>query len=335
MADLASHPGLCEQLITDLEGGRGWIDQHGILQALAAGLRVDVAELTGQPYAPLGARHAAVHAMAWHLRRRLARPGTNCGPVDDSHTEAVRRAQVSGDDHELAQVLLPLISASGSEANALERTVAVSAEIAGAGLLRRLGYRDLAWSVLQRARTAGTAHEQLLAEEVRLLVSMGLADHACLRAEQFVDSRSSADLLCATGFAQAVQGSGATATRLFDQAADRVEDDAEAAMVAVWRAGAALESGAYDELVQLPAVADARVPAARGAALLLLGAAGRARCGQTVQAAAQVEAALDTAPLFVRLTPLARELAHALTARPAAEPGSGLLVRVAGPPATN
>ncbi|MFD3553538.1 DNA-binding protein [Streptomyces goshikiensis] len=335
MADLASHPGLSEQLITDLEGGRGWIDQHGILQALAAGLRVDVTELTGQPYAPFGARHAAVHAMAWYLRRHLARTGTAYGPVEDSHTEAIRRAQASGDDHQLAQVLLPLIAVSGSEAIALERTVAVSAEIAGAGLLRRLGYRDLAWSVLQRARTAGTAHEQLLAEEVRLLVSMGLSDHASLRAEQFVGSRPSADLLCATGFAHAVQGRGATATRLFDQAADHVKDDAEAAMVAVWRAGAALESGAYDELVQLPTVPDAQVPAARRAALLLLGAAGRARLGHTAQAAAQVEAALDIAPLFVRLTPLARELAHALTARPATGPVSGLLARIAGPPATN
>ncbi|MGW0823169.1 helix-turn-helix domain-containing protein [Streptomyces sp. NPDC002845] len=72
--DLTARTGLEFDYVAGLEAGGEWVDRRGRLAALAAALRLDVADLTGQPYPPCGAEHAVVRAVAFHLRRRIARP---------------------------------------------------------------------------------------------------------------------------------------------------------------------------------------------------------------------------------------------------------------------
>ncbi|GAB3004557.1 hypothetical protein GCM10023080_082760 [Streptomyces pseudoechinosporeus] len=71
--DLASRAGLEVGYVASLETGADWMDRRGRLAALAGALRLDVSDLTGQPYPPSGADHAAVRAVAFHLRRRVLR----------------------------------------------------------------------------------------------------------------------------------------------------------------------------------------------------------------------------------------------------------------------
>lgn len=78
--DLASRTGLGLDYLAGLETGREWVDRRGPLAALTAALRLDVADLTGQPYPPRGEEHAAVRAVAFHLRRRLDRPHPGTAP---------------------------------------------------------------------------------------------------------------------------------------------------------------------------------------------------------------------------------------------------------------
>ncbi|MEU9210641.1 helix-turn-helix domain-containing protein [Streptomyces sp. NPDC048415] len=71
--DLASRTGLGLDYLAELETGGEWVDRRGRLAVLANALRLDVADLTGQPYPPHGQEHAAVRAVAFHLRRSLVR----------------------------------------------------------------------------------------------------------------------------------------------------------------------------------------------------------------------------------------------------------------------
>ncbi|MFG2425173.1 helix-turn-helix domain-containing protein [Streptomyces sp. NPDC048448] len=77
--DLSSSTGLGFGYLAGLETGGEWMDRRGRLTALATALRLDVADLTGQPYPPRGEEHAAVRAVAFHLRRRLVRRQVDTG----------------------------------------------------------------------------------------------------------------------------------------------------------------------------------------------------------------------------------------------------------------
>ncbi|MFF2808241.1 helix-turn-helix domain-containing protein [Streptomyces sp. NPDC058000] len=105
--DLASRTGLELDYIAGLETGGEWVDRRGRLAALAAALRLHVADLAGQPYPPRGEEHAAVRAIAFHLRRRIARPhlDTAAGlPLDElaERTRVAAQAGAAGDEHTLA-----------------------------------------------------------------------------------------------------------------------------------------------------------------------------------------------------------------------------------------
>ncbi|MGO4423597.1 helix-turn-helix domain-containing protein, partial [Streptomyces sp. MCAF7] len=105
--DLASRAGLELDFVAGLEAGREWMDRRGRLAALATVLRLDVADLTGQPYPPRGEEHAAVRAVAFHLRRGIARthPDTAVGLLLEEladRTRAAARADAAGDEHGLA-----------------------------------------------------------------------------------------------------------------------------------------------------------------------------------------------------------------------------------------
>ncbi|WP_435057772.1 hypothetical protein [Streptomyces sp. bgisy060] len=248
--------------------------------------------------------------------------------------EDVRGAQAAGDEHALALRLPALLElADRVRAEVGERPGARAAwtvaYVAAAGLLRRLGYRDLAWSLLHRAGP-GTGGDQLAAaEEIRLLTSMGLPETAADRAAQHLATALSVELLCAAALAHASAGRRRQVEALLGQAGDRVDGETDAAEVAVARAGTAMQFGVLDEVLELEATA-ASMPPARRADLLLFGAQAWARGSDAVRAAESLAAAEDVAPLYIRLDPLARELLHALRSRVRDANGTRLLVRMAG-----
>lgn len=340
--DLALCSGLTEQLVIDIEDGRDWVDRHSVLCSLAGGLHLDPLDLTGQPYAPHGEQHATVRAAAWHLRRHLfhsvpqtpaERQRGRTGLL--SAAEEVRDAQAMGDEHALALALPMLLvtaddSVSSEDADRPE-AVAVRnlAYAAAAGLLRRLGYRDLAWSLLHRARPAADDGQVVEAEEVRLLTSMGMPAAAADRAEQHFAAARSVALLCAAAFAHASAGRRLHAEHLLDEA-DRCASGAEeAAEVMVARASSAMQFGAWHQVLEQQEAA-ATMPPARRADLLQLAAGAWARRGQINRAVDLLMAAEKAAALYIRLDPLARELLHALRARARDADSARELERMAG-----
>ncbi|MFF4187188.1 DNA-binding protein [Streptomyces sp. NPDC001691] len=340
VTEMASSSSLTEQLIRDIEAEVDWVDRHRVLFSLAAGLRLDPTELTGQPYEPHGTQHGVVRAAAWHLRRHVVQAGPrtrgSARGLEElrAGVEDVRAAQAAGDEHALA-LRLPALLELADRACAEEgegpdaRAARTFVYVAAAGLLRRLGYRDLAWSLLHRAGPGVGGDQFAASEEIRLLTSMGLPETAADRATQHLATARSVELLCAAALAHASAGRRHQAEALLGQAGDRVGGEVEAAEVAVATAGSAMQFGVLDEVLELEAVA-ASMPSARRADLLLFGAEAWARGTDADRAAESLAAAEDVAPLYIRLDPLARELLHALRSRVRDANGSGLLVRMAG-----
>ncbi|MFE5094630.1 helix-turn-helix domain-containing protein [Streptomyces sp. NPDC056638] len=326
--DLASRTGLELDYVAGLETGGEWVDRRGRLAALAAALRLDVADLTGQPYPPRGEEHAAVRAVAFHLRRRIGGPhlDTAAGlPLD----ELARRARVAalagaaGDEHTLALALPELIEESdhavvtdsppGRE-EAVQLRVQV--HVLGAGLLRRLGYKDLAWMLLHRARPGTREPLPVLVEEVRLLIDLGLPEYALARAERAEDGGAGWKLPALAAVAQAMAGRRPEAERLLATAAERASDARESALVVAARAAVAAEHGDAEEAAGHASAADlAALDGAQRSRLLTVAAAAEARQDRADQAAACLVEADAAAPLRLRLDPFARELAAALAAR--------------------
>ncbi|MFI1204844.1 helix-turn-helix domain-containing protein [Streptomyces sp. NPDC020883] len=324
-AELARSSGLSQRLIADVEAGRDWVDRVHVLSGLAAGLRLDPADLAGQPYAPRGAEHAAVHAMAWHLRHHLAQVvvGRPAGVVDVDELveglEAVKEAEEEGRLSTVALVLPPLLELSDrltldtsrrSEA-ALLRAAAYTA---AARLLRRLGYRDLAWSVLDQVRSTAGARMIVLAEEVRMLLAMGLAQCAVVRVERERADELSFEVLLVVSVAQASLGNGGKSRELLDAAQVLATGAAEQSAVASARAFAAVEFGALEAALDHAeqVVALAAGPRAR---LLVLKASVCVRLGAFAQAMGSLVEAEAIAPIPMSLDPLAREVIAALSAR--------------------
>ncbi|MFE0422968.1 helix-turn-helix domain-containing protein, partial [Streptomyces sp. NPDC058953] len=177
--ELGELSGVSASRIGRWERGEDWVDRRGQLAALAGVLGVGVGELTGQPYPPVGDAHIAVRAAAFQLRRQFAEartpppPGTGPGHPMRMASDA----EAAGDEQVLAGVLPGLIATAEGGSRAL-------ADALAAGLLRRLGYGDLAWLYLHRARAGGGAERVVLLEEIRLLTDLGLPEHAVARAER-------------------------------------------------------------------------------------------------------------------------------------------------------
>ncbi|MFE6904232.1 helix-turn-helix domain-containing protein [Streptomyces sp. NPDC057717] len=331
LEDLASGTGLSLDYVAALETGREWVDRRGRLAALAAALRLDVADLTGQPYPPRGEEHAAVRAVAFHLRRRVARPGPDSVggvPLEElaEQTRAAAQADVVGDEHALALALPELIEATDHAvvtAPALGRAEAVrlrvQVHVLGAGLLRRLGYKDLAWMLLHRARPGTREPLPVLLEEVRLLIDLGLPEYALARAERAEraeDAGSGWELSALAAVAQAMAGRRQHAEQLLAKAAGRATDARELAMVVAARAAVAAEHGDAEEAaVHARAAELTALEGAQRSRLLTVAAAAEARQDRADQAAARLVEADTAAPLRLRLDPFARELVAALDAR--------------------
>jgi transcriptional regulator with XRE-family HTH domain len=326
--DLALRTGLEAEYVAALEAGREWVDRRGPLAALTAALGLDVADLTGQPYPPRGEEHAAVRAVAFHLRRRLVRPHPGAAPLVlleelAAQIQAAADAEAAGDEHRLALVLPDLIEAADhtvatAPAAGREEAVAlrVQAHVLGAGLLRRLSYKDLAWMLLHRARPGTREPLPVLVEEVRLLIDLGLPEYALARAERAEDAGAGWELPVLAAVAQAMAGRRQHAERLLSSATERSADARELAMVVAARAAVAAEYGDAEEAADHARTADlAALSGAHRSRLLTVAATAAARQDRTDQAAAHLVEADVAAPLRLRLDPFARDLVAALASR--------------------
>ncbi|GAA0347170.1 DNA-binding protein [Streptomyces blastmyceticus] len=326
--DLALRTGLEAEYVAGLEAGREWVDRRGPLAALTAALRLDVADLTGQPYPPRGEEHAAVRAVAFHLRRRIARPhpDTAGGLLLEElaeRTRAAAQADAAGDEHGLALALPELIEradhavatapASGREESVRLR---VQVHVLGAGLLRRLGYKDLAWMLLHRARPGTSEPLAVLVEEVRLLIDLGLPEYALARAERAEHAGAGWELPVLSAVAQSMTGRRRHAEQLLATAAELATSAWELAMVGAGRAAVAAEHGDAEEAADHARAADqAALDGAQRSHLLTVAAAAEARQDHADQAAACLVEADQVAPLRLRLDPIARDLIAALASR--------------------
>ncbi len=326
--DLASRTGLGLDYLAGLETGREWVDRRGRLAVLATALRLDVADLTGQPYPPRGQEHAAVRAVAFHLRRSLVRrqPATAPGVLLEElaeRTQAAARADTAGDEHYLALALPELIDAADRAMAAAAGPgrdeavrLRVDAHVLAAGLLRRLGYKDLAWMLLHRARPGMRELLPVLVEEVRLLIGLGLPEYALARADRAEDAGADWELSALAAVAQAMAGRRPEAERLLATAAERADGARESALVIAARAAVAAEVGDAAEAADHARAADhAALEGAHRSSLLVVAAAAEARQDRADEAAARLVEADAAAPLRLRLDPFARDLVAALNDR--------------------
>ncbi|MFI0818583.1 helix-turn-helix domain-containing protein [Streptomyces sp. NPDC021098] len=324
--DLASRAGLELDYVTGLETGREWMDRRGRLAALAAALRLDVADLTGQPYPPHGEDHAAVRAVAFHLRHRLDHHHPRTAPslsLEDleERIRAAVQAEAAGDERQLALTLPGLIemtdravAAAPTPEREETQRLRVQAHVLGAGLLRRLGYKDLAWVLLHKAR-AGT-HERLpmLVEEVRLLIELGLPQHALTRVHP--EGAAGWELPALGAVAQAMVGRRLEAEKFLATASARATDARESALVVAARAAVAAEYGDSSEASDHARSADqAGLGGAHRSDLLVVAAGAEARQGRAERAVTHLVEADAEAPLRLRLAPFAQELITALANR--------------------
>lgn len=326
--DLSSSTGLEPSYLARLETGGEWMDRRGRLAALATALRLDVADLTGQPYPPRGEEHAAVRAVAFHLRRRLVRRQTGTAPgvlLEDlaERTRTAARADAAGDEHHLALALPDLVEVADHAMAAAagpgrEEAVRlhVDAHVLGAGLLRRLGYKDLAWMLLHRARPGALKPLPVLVEEVRLLIDLGLPEYALARVERAEDARADWEVAALAAVAQAMAGRRPEAEQLLATAAERAADARESSLVVAARAVVAAEYGDAGAAADHARAADqTALSGAHRCGLLLVTAAAEARQGRADQAAARLIEADAVAPMRRRLDPFARDLVAALIHR--------------------
>ncbi|KIZ15391.1 helix-turn-helix domain-containing protein [Streptomyces natalensis] len=340
---LASHTRLSASALVDLETGRDWIDRRGRLTTLAAALRLDTGELTGQPYPPTGNEHAAVRAVAFHLRRQLAQtPGSTGTAVSiddlDARTTAARAAAASGDEHSLALALPELVQAADQAVTTVPATgqevavrLRVDAHVLAAGLLRRTGYKDLAWMLLHRALPGTSEPLPILVEEVRLLIDLGLPEYALARAARAQDAGAHPDLPALAAVAHAMAGRRRQAEDSLAAAAQQAADGQAEAQLSVARAAVAVEDGAFGEAADHARAADqAALPTAVRARLLTFAATAEARHGRTTQAVAHLVAAEAAAPLRLRLDPFAREVIAGLAARTSDTPQAEAMWNLAG-----
>ncbi|MFE7113701.1 DNA-binding protein [Streptomyces sp. NPDC057575] len=324
MADLATCSGLPEQLISDLEAGTNWVDQRRILSAFATGLRLDPAELTGQPYMPCGSDHSIVHSLGWHTRRYLARILSEDGAAGETDREQlaalVGELQSADNDGDLVSAVLKvprLLKAAGppqhGDVDCGFAAHCAAAHVAVSRLLRRIGYRDLAWSVLAQASPPAEAGSAVLGEEVRLLLDMGQAELAVARAAR-AEAYASAEVVLPLAVARAALGHEVESERLLLSAQEKAVGSQQRSQVASAGAFVAAERGAYDRVLDRAAVAIC-LPASDRSALLVLTASARARLGCYGAAAKDLATAESIAPMHTRLDPLARELVSLLPAR--------------------
>jgi hypothetical protein len=337
VAEVAGPCGLSVERLVDLESGRDWVERRGLLVRAADVLRVDPGELTGQPYPPADEPQAMVTGFAYRIRRVLGQVTAHPedafpAPVDEL---AIRTAQASaadaaGDEVALATVLPELIAraeAGTADGQPVEgdRAQRLRAQglLLGAGVLRRLGYLDLAWMLVHRAERQVGAYFGIVVEQVRLLLACGRPEEALVWVTRPTEAArqdrpheddeheldDKAELAALVAIAHAIAGRPGTATEALDTATRRARSGTGLATLAAARIATAVESGAVDDVPSLldDVDLDALTPALR-ADLLVATAGAAARRGAVGDAATRLAEADRLAPLRVRLDPFARDL---------------------------
>jgi hypothetical protein len=310
------------------------VDRRGLLAKAADVLRIDPGSLTGQPYPPADERQAMVTSFAFQIRRILGQTtpqlaGISPVTVDDLAARVAEAAGMadSGDEYALALALTDLIAhseitvadAPPGDRGRAER-LREDGLLLGAGLLRRLGYPDLAWLLLHRATAEAGPRLAVVVEEARLLLACGQPEEALARAVRATDTERGLhveqDLPATVSFAHAMADRPETATRVLDATEHRATTPAARAALAAARTVTAVESGAVDEVPDLLHAVDlAALPPAARADLLVAVAGATARRGEARGAAALLTEADELAPLRVRLDPFARDLLIVLPSR--------------------
>ncbi|MDQ1289761.1 MAG: hypothetical protein QG622_3327, partial [Actinomycetota bacterium] len=302
----------------------------------ADALRVDPGFLTGQPYPPSNASQALVTGVTHRIRRlvgRIALPPDAQSPVPlDEAEAAVARAVATaedGDESALASTLPELLAGvatadSPPTERARRKDLGCQVLLLAAGLLRRLGHWDLAWTLTHEAEQRIGPGGGVLLEQARLLCACGHPDQALARVargsgtapgdrDPFDDVQPDqirdAELASLVAVAQAITGHPGTAMRTVDSAERRAGSPAALAVLAATRVVLAVESGAVDKVHGLlDAVDQTTLAPADRASLLVTAAAAAARQDAIGDAVIHLTEADRLAPLRTGLDPFARDL---------------------------
>ncbi|MFF0448106.1 DNA-binding protein [Streptomyces sp. NPDC004609] len=306
--EVAARAGVCEELVARLEAGGDWVDRWGVLGGLARALGVDAGALTGQPYPPTGSGHVVIHGFAFAARQLLMRPHVSGGNASRGRLAAAREAEDAGDEEALARALPGVLAGSGTLPSHEGGESPCAGLVMAAGLLRRLGYRDLAWAALERARAVSSpVTADVVAEEVRLLSEWGLGEQALSRAGFHPGSDVEREMAGPVALALAGLGRGDEADRLLTRSNGET---------LVARAEVALEAGRPERAASLAARAPAGGVGPSGCVrLLVVDALAQARLGNAAGATARLVEAEAVAPLRMRLHPFVRDLVAVLPHR--------------------
>ncbi|MFE0426540.1 helix-turn-helix domain-containing protein [Streptomyces sp. NPDC058953] len=201
---LAELCGLSPGFLSMVENGHRHLDRTGHITALAEALRIAPAELTGQPFAPIGPRTDTAHEAVPALRLTLMglvppSPGEPCPPRTlAARVREANRLYHAAEYGLLAGALPGLLTdlhatadaATGADRPSSLRLLAAAYHPACALLLKNLGYTDLAFIAVTRAAEAiaeldDPSHTALSGFfHAHVLLSAGSPDQALARAEQ-------------------------------------------------------------------------------------------------------------------------------------------------------
>ncbi len=323
---VAARAGLSSAWLAELEAGREWVDRRRGLAALCAATSLEAATLTGQPYPPADPEHASVHAAAFQLRRVVMDPlVAAAGPSLDElapQVAAAHAAEAAGDEVALAQ-LVPTLLREVDAASAVGDWPTADRDRAdefrahthavAAGLARRLGYPDLAWSLLHAA--GGRRPQATVAEEVRLLLDLGMPEHALARAQR--GESADVELSCLAALVHAVAGRPRKAARVLDAAEGAADLVGARAAIGASRVAVLVEAGEWGAALDAGRQVDQEaLTPARQTPLLIALATAAARHGVREAAALALDTAEALAPWLARLDPFARELRAILSDHP-------------------
>lgn len=169
---LAHLVGLSHSWLTKAERGERPIDRMSLIVELARALKVDVTELTGQPYRADAARSRTPHSSVPALRRVLLGLEDDCAPdgpvvlpslcARSRHVDHLRQNAAFAELGEVLPSLLDDLQAALAASTGSDRMLVLEllAEAchAARSMLKKLGYLDLAWVAVERA--AWAAHQR-------------------------------------------------------------------------------------------------------------------------------------------------------------------------------
>jgi len=165
---LANLVGLSHSWLTKAERGERPLDRMSLIVDLARALKVDVTELTGQPYRPDNAKIGTPHSSIPAIRRALLGLSDDDAvdvPVDlttlrvrSNHANHLRQNAAFGPLGEVLPSLLEDLHSTVAMSVPPDRLLALEllAEAchAARAMLKKLGYLDLAWVAVERAASA-------------------------------------------------------------------------------------------------------------------------------------------------------------------------------------